>query len=45
MLHLAVVWHWWIGFFLAIGAVLAVLGVIVGYLMKVESPRYPKKDS
>ena len=43
MMHLAVVWHWWLGFFLVIGAVLAVLGTLVGYLMKVENPRYPKR--
>ncbi len=43
MFQLAVVWHYWIGFLLAIGAVLAVLGVIVGYLLKVENPRYPKR--
>lgn len=44
MMHLAVVWHWWLGFFLAIGAVGAVIGVIAGYLAKVESPRYPKRN-
>ncbi len=38
-----VVWHWWLGFFLAIGGVLAVLGLLAGYLMKVQNPRYPKK--
>lgn len=43
MLHLAVVWHWWIGVFLAVGAVLTVIGVIAGYLAKVENPRYPKR--
>ena len=40
---LAVVWHFWIGFFLAIGAVATVLAVIAGYVAKVEVPRYPKK--
>lgn len=40
---LAVVWHFWIGLFLAIGAVATVLMVAVGYIAKVEAPRYPKK--
>ena len=39
----AVVWHFWIGFFLAIGAVLTVLAVVAGYIARVEVPRYPKK--
>lgn len=39
----AVVWHYWLGFALAIGAVMTVLSVIVGYIAKVEVPRYPKK--
>ncbi len=41
---LAVVWHWWIGFFLAIGSVLTVIALVVGYLKTVQAPRYPKKD-
>jgi hypothetical protein len=40
---LAVVWHWWIGFFLAIGAIVALLATIVGYIAKVQSPRYPRR--
>jgi len=43
MIQLAVVWHWWLGFFLTIGAVLAVIAVAAGYLAKVENPRYPKR--
>lgn len=43
MFELAVVWHWWIGFFLAIGAVVAVIATVIGYLAKVESPRYRKR--
>ena len=39
---LAVVWHYWIGVLLAVGAV-GTIGAIVGaYLKKVESLRYPK---
>ncbi|MGF1595586.1 MAG: hypothetical protein ACFCVK_01435 [Acidimicrobiales bacterium] len=40
---LAVVWHYWIGLVLAIGVVGTLLAIAVGYLAKVESPRYPKK--
>ncbi len=40
---LAVIWHWWIGFFLTIGAIALVLALVVGYFVKVENPRYPKK--
>jgi hypothetical protein len=40
---LGVVWHWWLGFFLAAGSVLAVLGLVAGYLAKVQNPRYPRK--
>ncbi len=41
---LAVVWHFWIGFFLAIGSLVTVLAVAAGYIAKVEAPRYPKKS-
>ena len=40
----AVIWHFWIGLFLAIGSLGAIIAVIVGYVVKVESPRYPKKQ-
>ena len=40
---LAVIWHWWIGFFLTIGSILLVMKLVVGYFVKVENPRYPKK--
>ncbi len=43
MFQLAVVWHWWIGVFLAAGAVLTIIAVVAGYLAKVENPRYPKR--
>ena len=32
----AVVWHWWIALALVLGAVPAVIGTIVGYVVKVE---------
>ncbi|MGB5758073.1 MAG: hypothetical protein WBM50_14240 [Acidimicrobiales bacterium] len=38
-----VVWHWWLGFFLAIGGVLALVGLLAGYFAKVQNPRYPRK--
>ncbi len=39
-----VVWHWWLGFFLAIGGVIGVLALLAGYLMKVQDPKYPKRS-
>ncbi len=35
-------WTYWIGVPLAIGGVLLVLATVVGYLRKVQSPRYPR---
>jgi hypothetical protein len=40
---LAVVWHYWIGVALVLGAVVTLAALAFGYLTKVESPRYPKK--
>lgn len=40
---LAVVWHWWIAVFLAAGAILALIGTIIGYIVKVQAPRYPRR--
>lgn len=40
----AVIWHFWIGLFLAIGSLATVIAIVVGYFAKVESPRYPKKQ-
>jgi hypothetical protein len=39
----AVVWHYWIGFLLAIGGVVTLLAVAAGYVAKVEMKKYPKK--
>lgn len=39
----AVVWHYWIGVALFLGAILTVAAVVVGYLVKVQSLKYPKK--
>jgi hypothetical protein len=41
---LAVIWHAWIGVVLFAGAVLTVLATVVGYLVKVESLKYPKRQ-
>jgi len=42
MLLAAQIWHYWIGFFLFFGAVLAVIAVAAGYLIKVERIRFPQ---
>jgi len=39
----AKVWHYWISIALVLGAVLAILSVGVGYLVKVYSTRFPKQ--
>ena len=41
---LAVIWHAWIGVVLFAGAVLTVLATVVGYLVRVESLKYPKRQ-
>ncbi len=38
----AVVWHYWIGVALALGALATVGGIAGNYFRKVESSRYPK---
>jgi hypothetical protein len=40
----APVWHYWIGAVLAIATILTIVAMIVGYLKKVESTRYPKGE-
>ncbi len=40
----AVIWHFWIGLFLAIGSLATIIAIVVGYFAKVESPRYPKQQ-
>lgn len=41
MTYLAVVWHWWLSFFLGIGSVSLVAAVIIGYFVKVQRRKYP----
>ena len=43
MLFAAQVWHYWIGVPLAVGAVLAVVATVIGYLVKMNSLKYPRK--
>jgi len=38
-----IVWHWWLGAFLLLASVGAVLQGIVGYLAKVSSTKYPNR--
>ena len=37
------VWHWWISVPLVGGGVLAVIAIVVGYLVKMNQLKYPKK--
>jgi formate-dependent nitrite reductase membrane component NrfD len=39
----SVVWHYWIGVALFLGAILTVLAVVAGYFVKVQSLKYPKR--
>ena len=38
----AQVWHYWIAVPLAAGAVLTAVAVVVGYLKRVQSVKYPR---
>lgn len=38
----APVWTFWIAVPLVVGAILLVIALVTGYLIKVEAPRYPK---
>ncbi len=37
-----VVWHYWLGVVLFLSVVLICIGILIGYLVKVVAPRYPK---
>ncbi len=37
-------WYYWLAWALVIGTVLTLVGLVVGYIVKVESPRYPKRQ-
>ncbi|MHB8669782.1 MAG: hypothetical protein ACYDAD_04345 [Acidimicrobiales bacterium] len=36
-------WTYWISFVLVLGAALTVVGIVVGYVLKVVSLRYPRQ--
>jgi len=38
----AEVWHYWLSFVIFGAAVLAVISLVIGYLTKVTSNKYPK---
>jgi hypothetical protein len=38
------VWHYWIAVPMFVGAILALIATIVGYLVKVSSTRYPREE-
>ncbi len=40
----AVVWHFWLAVPLAASAVLWIVATVVGYLVNVTRPRYPKQE-
>jgi hypothetical protein len=40
----ALVWHYWIGVAVALGAVATVAALAAGYLRNVESPRFPRES-
>ena len=44
MVLAAEVWHYWIGWAIAIGAVLTTIALVIGYLVKVQGPQYPKRS-
>ena len=37
------IWHWWIGVILVAVAILATLGLVVGYLKNVTAKQYPNR--
>ena len=39
----AYVWTFWIGLALFIGALLAVVATVIGYVVKVQAPQYPSR--
>ena len=39
----AEIWHWWIGVVLVAVSVIAVLGLLVGYLKNISAKQYPSR--
>ena len=44
MILAATLWYQWLAWALMIGAVLTFIGLFVAYLVRVEAPRYPKRQ-
>lgn len=43
-MHLsAVIWHFWIGLVFFVLSLVVVVAVVVGYLVRVQSLKYPKR--
>ena len=43
MLLAAKVWHYWVAFPLVALAVLTIIALVIGYLVKVTGARYPRR--
>lgn len=41
---LAVIFHYWLGLLLVIVSVIAVIGLVVGYVKSVSAPQYPPQQ-
>lgn len=39
----ATVWHYWIGLFILVPALLGVVVTVIGYLVKVTANKYPRQ--
>ena len=39
----AKVWHYWVAFPILAVAILSVIGLVIGYLVKVTAARYPRQ--
>jgi hypothetical protein len=44
MVLAAQVWVYWVALVLFVGAIVTVIALAVGYLLKVVSPQYPKRS-
>jgi hypothetical protein len=43
LLFAAKIWHYWIGIGLLAITILVVIGLVIGYIVKVSSIKYPKQ--
>jgi formate-dependent nitrite reductase membrane component NrfD len=43
LMYAAQPWDWWIALVLFVAGVAAVIALVVGYLMKVVAPQYPRR--